>query len=117
MVSAGEAPISNMQAHTKIGCAALKTGDTTMFTKSVIALAIILGITSGAFAAPKKHQDNSNPALAYGAVTSGPLAATKQRQHSPNPAWDVYDTSGHYVGSDPDPNVRMQLQMDQGGEW
>jgi hypothetical protein len=61
-----------------------------MFTKSAIALAIIVGITSGA------------------------LAATTQRQHSPNPAWDVYDSSGHYVGSDPDPNVRMQLQFDHG---
>ena len=60
-----------------------------MFTKSAFALAIILGITSGS------------------------LAATKQ-QHSPNPAWDVYDSSGHYVGSDPDPNVRMQLQFDHG---
>jgi opacity protein-like surface antigen len=29
--------------------------------------------------------------------------------HSRNPANDVYDTTGHYVGSDPDPFIRDQL--------
>jgi hypothetical protein len=61
-----------------------------MFTKSTVALAIIVGITSGA------------------------LAATK-RQHSQNPAWDVYDYRGTYIGSDPDPRVRMELERDRGG--
>ena len=60
-----------------------------MFTKTTLALAIIVGITSGA------------------------LAATK-RQHSSNPAWDVYDYRGHYIGSDPDPLVRMDLLRDHG---
>jgi hypothetical protein len=44
----------------------------TMFTKSALALAIILAINSGA------------------------LAATTHRQHSPN----VYDTTGHHIGSE-----------------
>jgi hypothetical protein len=60
-----------------------------MFAKSTIALAIIVGITSGA------------------------LAATKQ-QHSPNPGWDVYNSRGVYVGSDPDSRIRMELQRDHG---
>jgi hypothetical protein len=34
-----------------------------------------------------------------------------ERPHSINPAYDVYD-SGQYVGSDPDPNVRLQLRRD-----
>ena len=34
-----------------------------------------------------------------------------QSAHSPNPAFDVY-SEGRYVGSDPDPNVRMMLQFD-----
>jgi hypothetical protein len=59
-----------------------------MFTKSTIALAIIVGITSGA------------------------LATTKQ--HSANPVWDVYDSRGIYVGSDPDPRVRMELLRNRG---
>jgi hypothetical protein len=34
--------------------------------------------------------------------------------HSPNPAYDVYDTSGQYVGSDPDPFIRNTLRYDEG---
>ena len=60
-----------------------------MFTKSTIALAIIVGITSGA------------------------LAATK-RQNSTNPAWDVYDSRGNFIGADPDALVRMELKRDHG---
>ena len=37
------------------------------------------------------------------------------RRHSPNPAYDVYDTEGHYVGSDPDPRVRDELFFDHNG--
>lgn len=31
------------------------------------------------------------------------------RVHSSNPANDVYDTQGHYIGSDPDPFIRNDL--------
>jgi hypothetical protein len=47
-----------------------------MFIKTPIALAVIVGITSGALAATTK-------------------------QHSPNPAWEVYDCRGVYVVLDP----------------
>jgi len=77
-----------MPTHTNMVWSATKQ-ERTMFTKSTIALAIIVGITSGA------------------------LAATK-RQHSPNPAWDVYDSRGYYIGSDPDSLVRMELLRDRG---
>ena len=60
-----------------------------MFTKTTIALALILATASGALAATKK-------------------------QHSANPAWDVYDSRGVYVGSDPDSRIRMHLQRDHG---
>jgi hypothetical protein len=59
-----------------------------MFTKTTFALAIIIGTASGA------------------------LAATKQ--HSTAPGNDVYDARGMYVGSDPDANIRFELQRDQG---
>jgi hypothetical protein len=59
-----------------------------MFTKTAIAVAVIVGFSSGA------------------------LAATKQK-HSANPAWDVYDSRGVYVGSDPDPRVRGELLRDR----
>ena len=37
------------------------------------------------------------------------------RPRSPNPAFDVYRTTGEYLGSDPDPLVRSQLQFDPPG--
>ena len=57
-----------------------------MFTKTAIALALILGAASGA------------------------LAATKQ--HSIAPGHEVYGGQGTYVGSDPDANVRFELRRD-----
>jgi hypothetical protein len=40
------------------------------------------------------------------------------RQHSVNPGFDVYE-NGQYLGSDPDPNIRLQLRRGHGpeGEW
>ena len=55
-------------------------------------------------------------AFAIVAVTAASsLAATKKR-HSANPAWDVYDTRGQYVGSDPDPFIRDSLARDHRAE-
>lgn len=54
------------------------------------------------------------------ALASPALAQTtpQQRgQHSVNPSYDVY-VNGQYVGSDPDPNIRLQLQRrSKGGQW
>lgn len=61
-----------------------------MFTKTAIALVLIVGAASTALAAPKKY--------------------------STNPAHDVYDTRGWYVGSDPDPTVRSMLGRDVGSD-
>ncbi|MGH6770112.1 MAG: hypothetical protein ACRECO_13940 [Xanthobacteraceae bacterium] len=36
--------------------------------------------------------------------------------HSDNPAWDVYDGTGEYVGSDPDPFIRNTLRSDPPGQ-
>jgi len=59
-----------------------------MFTKTAIALALIVG------------------------TASGTLAATKQ--YSTAPSHDVYDVRSVYVGSDPDANVRFELRRDFG---
>jgi hypothetical protein len=56
-----------------------------MFTNTTVALAIIIGVTSGALAAEKKHS-----------VTS---------------SQDTY-ARGTNAGTDPDPNVRFELQRD-----
>ena len=54
-------------------------------------------------------------------ITSPALAqrqrAPQQQQRSSNSAHDVY-VGGQYVGTDPDPNIRAQLQRRQpGGSW
>jgi hypothetical protein len=36
----------------------------------------------------------------------------QQQPHSSNAASDVYTTTGHYVGSDPDPRIREMLKRD-----
>jgi hypothetical protein len=56
-----------------------------MFTKTAIALVVILGTASTLLAAPKKY--------------------------STNPAHDVF-VNGQYVGSDPDPAIRSTLARD-----
>jgi hypothetical protein len=60
------------------------------------------------------------------AIASPALAQTSRsysdfdqpRQHSVNPRYDVYE-GGQYLGSDPDPNIRLQLRRGHGneGEW
>ena len=61
-----------------------------MFTKTLIALALIVGTASGALAQTKKY--------------------------STNPAHDVFDIRGNYVGSDPDPTIRSMLARDVGSD-
>ena len=58
-----------------------------MFTKIAIALVLIAGTASGAMS---------------------------QKRHSTNPAHDVFDISGKYLGSDPDPTVRAMIARDSG---
>jgi hypothetical protein len=60
-----------------------------MFTKTTIAIALVISVASSAFAGPK--------------------------QHSSNPANDVF-VNGKYVGSDPDPTIRSMLARDSGIE-
>jgi hypothetical protein len=60
-------------------------GDTTMFTKTALAVALVIATASSAFAATKKYSNN--------------------------PANDVF-VNGKYVGSDPDPAIRSTLARD-----
>jgi hypothetical protein len=68
------------------------------------ALALTTMLASPAWAASKAK-----------AVTSRrPDVSIQQsrRPQSHNPQWDVYRTDGSYAGSDPDPNVRLNLLRD-----
>lgn len=51
---------------------------------------------------------NANP-------NGNPYVYQDSRRRSPNASYDVYDTIGRYIGSDPDPNVRDQLARDPTG--
>jgi hypothetical protein len=81
-----------------------------MLIRTTIAVAVILASASGSLAAQKKHSTNPAQNPAYLAFASGSAAA--RTKHSTNPAYDVYNTRGQYVGSDPDATVRAQLARD-----
>lgn len=51
----------------------------------------------------------------YAAPNASAFASANAQRRSINPSTDVYDTSGRYVGSDPDPSVRDQLARDPTG--
>ena len=63
-----------------------------MFTKATLGLAVILATASGALAATKTH-------------STGPAHAAYS---------NVYNPAGAYVGTDPDFNVRFELNRDWG---
>jgi len=63
-----------------------------MFSKTAFGLAIILATASGALAATKTH----NIAPGHNAYSNG------------------YSNNGAYVGTDPDLNVRFELNRDSG---
>ena len=90
-----------------------------MFTKAMIALSTAIAVSAvstlpaiGKSSKVRAHRHAPTsirvyapiPPPAYGVRADG-------RAHSSNPANDVY-VDGIYAGSDPDPSVRLQLQMD-----
>jgi len=60
-----------------------------MFTKTAVAIALVIGTASSVLAAPKNY--------------------------STNPSHDVF-VNGKYVGSDPDPTIRSMLARDVGND-
>ena len=94
--------------------------------KTLLATAALVAVVStGSPATAQVYGDRwDNQAL--GAFAQAPLAVQQRRYlvrqqgwdgriHSPNPAYDVYDTSGQYISSDPDPFIRNELMRDPPG--
>jgi hypothetical protein len=81
-------------------------------------LALLIAIVSAdpAFATTKKATAHPKALHPPGPV-AGPSEAFLRRPHSPNPAWDVYRINGQYMGSDPDPRVRLMLRKDNLNEY
>jgi curli biogenesis system outer membrane secretion channel CsgG len=79
--------------------------------KLIIAAALAAAVTSPALAAVGSHSARAvNNAAAAQANSEEYLAATQPFAH--NPSYDVYK-NGEYVGSDPDPLVRLQIENEE----
>lgn len=94
--------------------------------KALLATAALVVVAStGSPATAQVYVDRwDNQAL--GAYAQAPLTVQQRRSfarvqrgdgriHSPNPAFDVYDTSGQYISSDPDVFIRNELARDPPG--
>jgi hypothetical protein len=82
-----------------------------MFNKTQIALSVVmvLGAATAAVAyAPSKYHRSTFDS----AATARAMAPSNQARRSSNRGFDVYDISGRYIGSDPDPFIRSQLLRD-----
>ena len=72
----------------------------------MLGLLVFVALATPALAAQKKHSRNANSQEAYAQAQQW-----QTQRHSTNPRFDVYQ-NGEYVGSDPDPMVRFELQRD-----
>jgi hypothetical protein len=77
--------------------------------KLISAAALGVLAASPVLAQTDEQRTPSNSTEARSAVTR----TVRPQEPRRNRANDVYTTSGHYVGSDPDSKVRTMLQLDQ----
>jgi hypothetical protein len=89
--------------------------------------ALVVVVSTGSPATAQVYGDRwGNDALGAFAQAQGPLTVQQRRAfarvqnpdgriHSPNPAFDVYDTSNQYIGSDPDAFIRNDLARNPPG--
>jgi hypothetical protein len=83
----------------------------------VATIAIAVAFASPALAQSKK----SKKPPSYGATLFDAPPPERYRnyappsRYSPNASWDVYGPSGRYIGSDPDPLVRLEMDKDAWG--
>jgi hypothetical protein len=76
--------------------------------------ALVTLIASPVFAQSVDRQSQAGVRHSNQTIQSTQFGRTENGQrHSTNPANDVYDSNGHYVGSDPDPRIRQDLMNDR----
>jgi hypothetical protein len=81
-------------------------------------LALLVALASPDFAFAKAKKTPEHPTIIHAPVRApGPYPSLIRRPHSPNPRWDVYRVNGRYVGTDPDPNVRLMLRKDNWSQY
>ena len=76
--------------------------------KLLATAALVTVIATPAFAQKVQHQ---RPGVTAQAAQTTQYGRTDARRHSTN---DVFSSAGHYIGSDPDARVRMDMQRDHG---
>jgi hypothetical protein len=83
-------------------------------TKIALCVAILLSAAPAALASTQSKQVH----ISRSAAAARAMVPTNQVRHSSSLSFDVYDSKGHYVGSDPDSRIRMELLRDpsMGGE-
>jgi hypothetical protein len=86
----------------------------TLFAMAATAALVISASQASAQTAVERRYDPAFEAFAQSplpprAGQRGFQYRPNVRAHSINPAWDVYDTQGNYIGSDPDPFIRNDL--------
>jgi len=85
-----------------------------MKTLLVTSVALVAAIASPALAQTANGGQNRFSST-YASPYANSYGYQQDRRRSTNPAHDVYSTTGHYLGSDPDPSVRNQLAHDPTG--
>jgi hypothetical protein len=86
------------------------------FVTLLASTAVAALIASPVMAKPT-HKPSHQPAAALNgdvAKKGAAVASAGRVAHSPNPAWDVYNHSGEYIGSDPDPRIRNMMLIQSG---
>jgi hypothetical protein len=80
-----------------------------MLGKSIIVLSAALVLGASAASAQIFRGDIMQQRMNTAQGAFAQAGGSGMRLHSTNPSHDVYDTRGSYVGSDPDPLVRLDL--------
>ena len=76
----------------------------------IASAALVTLIASPVFAQSVDRQATVRP---NSQTIQAPQLSRNSQRHSTNPANDVYDTAGHYIGSDPSALVRLEIQRDR----
>jgi hypothetical protein len=79
---------------------------------AAVSLAALIAWPSVGDAASKKSKARAATSQKTFVQPREQFGQDARRPRSPTPQWDVYWTNGDYSGTDPDPHIRMMLQLD-----
>ena len=80
---------------------------------ATVALATVIAAPALAQTANQRTPAQQSQFLRGNGVINQNGRTDNGQRHSTNPANDVYDSAGHYLGSDPSGLVRLEIQRDR----